>query len=66
MTMEPPQGLKKNLAKTYKYLNNDILNSCKKSVEYKKLIFCYSFFHAIILNRRKFGSIGWNKHYPFT
>ena len=66
MTLEPPAGLKKNMEKTYKTLDAGFLNSCKKTQEFKKLVFCYSFFHAIILNRRKFGSIGWNKQYPFT
>jgi len=66
MTMEPPKGLKKNLEKTYNSLTDDRLNECKRSAEFKKLTFCYSFFHAVILDRRKFGPIGWNKHYPFT
>ncbi len=59
--------MKKNLEKTYNALSDDRLNECRsKTVEYKKLVFCFSFFHAIILDRRKFGPIGWNKHYPFT
>ena len=67
MTMEPPQGLKKNLEKTYNSFDDARLNECiSKPAEYKKLLFCFSFFHAIILDRRKFGPIGWNKHYPFT
>jgi len=67
MTMEPPQGLKKNLEKTYNALDDSRLNQCRsKPSEFKKLCFCFSFFHAVILDRRKFGPIGWNKHYPFT
>lgn len=65
--MEPPQGLKKNLEKTYSALTDARLSQCRsKPAEYRKLVFCFCFFHAIILDRRKFGPIGWNKQYPFT
>ena len=65
--MEPPQGLKKNLEKSYNALTDSRLKACKsKPQEFKKLVFCYCFFHAIILDRRKFGPIGWNKPYAFT
>jgi dynein heavy chain len=29
-------------------------------------VFACSFFHAVIQERRKFGPIGWNKHYDFS
>lgn len=49
MTLEPPQGLRSNLKRTYVSINSDdFLKSCKKEVEFKKLVFGFSFFHAII------------------
>lgn len=66
MTLEPPQGLRANLMRSYALLDNRILNDCKKPREYKKLLFGFAFFHAIVQDRRKFGPIGWNIPYAFT
>lgn len=48
MTMEPPTGLRSNLLRTYAALDNKILNDCNKVDAYKKLMFAFSFFHAIV------------------
>ena len=66
MTMEPPTGLRSNLLRTFANLDNKELNDCAKPSEYKKLLFAFSFFHAIVQDRRKFGPIGWNIPYAFT
>ena len=66
MTLEPPTGLKSNLLRTYANLSDKMLNDCKKPAEFKKLMFAFSFFHAIVQDRRKFGAIGWNIPYAFT
>ena len=66
MTMEPPTGLRSNMLRTYANLDNKELNDCAKPQEYKRLMFAFSFFHAIVQDRRKFGPIGWNIPYAFT
>lgn len=48
MTMEPPTGLRSNLLRTYANLENKELNDCAKPKEFKKLLFAFSFFHAIV------------------
>jgi dynein heavy chain len=66
MTMEPPTGLKANLLQTYESISSQELNQCAKPKEFKKLMFGLAYFHAIIQDRRKFGSVGWNIRYEFS
>ena len=65
-TMEPPNGIKANLMRTYATFNDDFISQCTKPKEWKKLLFSLTFFHAIIQERRKFGPLGWNIPYEFT
>jgi len=65
LTNEPPKGLRANLGRTYQDVKPEMFEGCKKSHEYKKLLFALAFFHAVILERRKFGAIGWNIPYEW-
>lgn len=66
MTIEPPTGLRANLLLSYTRIDEKEFESCKRSEEYKTLLFGFCFFHAIVQDRRKFGPIGWNTPYAFT
>lgn len=66
MTLEPPTGIRQNMLRTYAVIDNRELNDCNKPREFKKLLFGFALFHAIVQDRRKFGPIGWNIFYPFT
>ncbi|KAI8841134.1 dynein heavy chain and region D6 of dynein motor-domain-containing protein [Chytriomyces cf. hyalinus JEL632] len=66
MTVEPPNGIKANLMRTYSTFTDDFLAQCQKPREWKKLLFALCFFHAVIQERRKFGALGWNIPYEFT
>ena len=65
LTNEPPRGLKNNLARTFMEVSEDQYESCTKPRAFKKLLFALGFFHAVILERRKFGAIGWNIPYDW-
>jgi len=54
------------MLQTFETFDNKQLNDCKFPGAYKKLVFAFAFFHAIVQDRRKFGPIGWNIRYEFT
>jgi dynein heavy chain, axonemal len=61
ITNEPPRGLKMNLKRTFLDMSEEEYESgCTKTRAWKKLIFATAFYNAIVLERRKFGAIGWN------
>src|SRR4051794_19505994 len=65
MAYEPPSGIRANLLGNFGLIEEDFFN--KKSVRgWKKLIFGLCFFHALVQERRKFGSLGWNQQYVFN
>ncbi|XP_071611851.1 dynein axonemal heavy chain 1 [Heliangelus exortis] len=66
MTIEPPRGVKANLLKSYVSFTDDFLNSCPKVTEFKSLLLSLCFFHGNMLERRKFGPLGFNIPYEFT
>lgn len=66
ITKEPPKGLRANLKSTYIKLDNDKLKRTNKEAEFQKLLFGLSFYHAIVIERKKFGPLGWNIPYEFN
>ncbi|XP_029908318.1 dynein heavy chain 1, axonemal [Myripristis murdjan] len=66
MTIEPPRGIKANLLKTYLNLTNDFITSCTKTTEFKCLLLSLCLFHGNVIERRKFGPLGFNIPYEFT
>eukprot|EP00981_Chlorochromonas_danica_P000077 scaffold30_cov166-Ochromonas_danica.AAC.10 len=65
VTNEPPRGLRANLLRTFQDLSNEEYESSTKPLVYKKLLFATAFFNALILERRKFGAVGWNIPYDW-
>jgi dynein heavy chain len=66
MTTEPPKGLRANLQRLYANMTEDDFNRCKKPEKYRKLLFSLCWFHSIVVERKKFGSLGLNVPYAFN
>ena len=62
---EIPKGIRENMLRMYNGFNTDEYDEQTTEKE-KKLTFHLSFFHAVVLERIQFGSIGWNIPYEFN
>eukprot|EP00796_Vickermania_ingenoplastis_P004622 gene4627-3332_t len=79
ITNEPPTGLKANMIRCFNDLTNEeyeafpdttlIANydtDVPKGLAFKKLLYGLCFFHSIVLERKKFGPLGWNVRYEWN
>eukprot|EP00744_Colponema_vietnamica_P000902 GILI01001554.1.p1 GENE.GILI01001554.1~~GILI01001554.1.p1 ORF type:complete len:2075 (+),score=684.51 GILI01001554.1:415-6225(+) len=66
MTTEPPKGLKANLLRLYNNMQEEQFTRVKEVSKYKKLLFSLCWFHSILIERRKFKTLGWNVPYDFN
>ena len=46
--------------------SQDTLEMCSREIEFKSILFSLVYFHAVVIERRKFGPQGWNRSYPFN
>jgi len=79
LTNEAPSGIRANMRRCYGELRDadvvtfddvgkypDFPDGNARSHCFKKLLWGLHFFHAIILERRKFGPLGWNNRYEWN
>ncbi|CAK9054035.1 Dynein axonemal heavy chain 2 (Axonemal beta dynein heavy chain 2) (Ciliary dynein heavy chain 2) [Durusdinium trenchii] len=66
MTTEPPKGLKANLVRLLQNTSEDSYNRVKETQKYRRLFFSLCWFHAVLLERKKFKMLGWNIGYDFN
>jgi len=66
MTTEPPKGLRANMSVLFNLVTEDQFARCGQQYKYKKLLFALAWFHAVLLERRKFKSLGFNIPYEFN
>jgi len=66
VTLEPPEGLKAGLYRTYTtVLSQETLDKVDHE-KWRMLLFVQAFLHSIVQERRKFGPIGWCIPYEFN
>ncbi|XP_043269180.1 dynein axonemal heavy chain 1-like [Venturia canescens] len=70
MTVEPPRGVKANMLRAYltqvAELQEFLASENPKVESFKYLLFSLCMFHSALLERRKFGPLGFNIPYDFT
>ena len=65
-TVEPPKGMRASLNGSWNKIEEDWFESCAQTHVFKKLMFGLTFLHATLIERRKFGPLGWNVKYVFS
>eukprot|EP00929_Paragymnodinium_shiwhaense_P077086 TRINITY_DN3967_c0_g4_i1.p1 TRINITY_DN3967_c0_g4~~TRINITY_DN3967_c0_g4_i1.p1 ORF type:complete len:2593 (+),score=910.05 TRINITY_DN3967_c0_g4_i1:931-7779(+) len=66
MTSEPPKGVKANLVRLLMNMSDDEYNRVREVQKYRRLFFSLCWFHALLLERKRFKVLGWNIAYDFS
>ncbi|KAK9823872.1 hypothetical protein WJX72_006072 [[Myrmecia] bisecta] len=66
MTTEPPKGLRANLLRLYNTVTDESYAECRSTIKYQKLLFALTYFHSVLLERRKLRTLGLNIPYDFN
>lgn len=64
ITNEPPAGLKANIKRAFASLNKEQFEECDSKM--KSILFGLCHFHAVMLERKQYGPMGFNMMYPFS
>ena len=64
LTNEPPQGIVANLVRAFANFKKEEFEDRDSKV--KAILFGLCHFHAVMLERKKFGPMGYNMMYPFS
>jgi dynein heavy chain len=62
---EPPDGLKQNMRSMYSKIDTAMIEACPHRA-FRPLVYTLCFLHAVVLERRKYGKLGWNVNYDFN
>lgn len=63
---EPPSDLKANLTRAWATFSQNRIEGSSKPNIFKACLFGLSFFHSVMLGRRRFGFQGWSRAYGFN
>ena len=82
VTSEPPKGIRANMKRAFIDITPTFFETHRKfdcfdfrkelncsiglEMDWKKIVFGICFFHAILLERKKFGPLGFNIRYEFN
>ena len=68
LTTEPPRGLRANILRLYNLLDDTDFKARSAAAPntYCKLMFSLAWFHAVLIERKKFKALGWSISYDFN
>lgn len=68
LTNEPPSSLKENMKIALNTIRSENQGTNKIDEDRKRIaiLFGLCYYHSVVLERKKYGSIGWNRNYPFN
>ncbi|KAH8387117.1 hypothetical protein KR093_004852, partial [Drosophila rubida] len=66
ITNEPPKGIKANVIGALSDLKVEFFEHHVQTNKWRAIVFGLCMFHAVLLERRKFGPLGWNITYEFN
>ncbi|CAK0838245.1 unnamed protein product [Prorocentrum cordatum] len=64
LTNEPPQGMLANLRRSFALFSREDFED--KDQKVRSIFFALVHFHSLMLERKKFGPMGYNMKYPFS
>ena len=64
ITNEPPAGLKANIKRAFASLNREAFEEGESKM--KSILFGLCHFHAVMIERKQYGPLGFNMMYPFA
>ena len=64
ITSEPPAGLKANVKRAFASLNKESFEDGESKM--KSILFGLCHFHAVMIERKQYGPMGYNMMYPFS
>uniref|UniRef100_A0A5K3EMK9 Dynein_AAA_lid domain-containing protein n=1 Tax=Mesocestoides corti TaxID=53468 RepID=A0A5K3EMK9_MESCO len=66
VTNEPPMGIRANVRRALNDISCEFFEDNVLDVDWRRVVFGMCLFHAVILERKKFGPLGWNIPYEFS
>lgn len=65
VTREPPKGIKSNMLRLYDIMGSEFI-PCDQEKNFRLAMFGLCWFHTILIERKKFKTLGWNVTYAFN
>lgn len=68
ITTEPPKGVKANMLRLFSNLPSELGTEVlpENRVPYRRILFSLCWYHSLIIERKRFKTLGWNIIYDFN